>query len=542
MTTKEVLDGPSPATDASAAEHDAWAEVERQLFEEPVVRKPVHKPVRKPGSSPASRPPLLRVPQLPWKSLGGGVLVLAAALLCGWWFMRGGSSAPVCVRLTNATPDDPARTAALSADGQRVAWVHAGALHIRSLTERSDRATPLPEGMLVEQLIWIGEGETFVAAARMTAGFNAGLWRLTPGGGQPVLLREGAHSPALSPDSSRIAFVQQDALGNKSIWSIAPDGSRASPLLADDDHDYLHPAWSPDGQRLVFVRSSRELIDIKLMTAPTEDGEAVEIVADFDPDTGPAWLGERALVFARRDARGASLMKLELDSEWQPDGDPVELTHVDDVSRLERIQAGARGRRVSFVGVRSRVDVYVAALEERGLTTPQRLTAGRSDHWPVAWSAAGDSLVMNVETDRHSEIVLQPVTGAGEPVRIGEGRVWAVTAGGDLLYGASDTLTTRVLRLSKHGTPKLLGELPVPVIHSRSVFRCPDREAGAGCVLGLKERDVLYLHAYDPREASGKGRLLVEALRRDEVPEPARGAAPADFRAASRVLAGLEDA
>jgi len=34
---------------------------------------------------------------------------------------------------------------------------------------------------------------------------------------------------------------------------------------------------------------------------------------------------------------------------------------------------------------------------------------------------------------------------------------------------------------------------------------------------------------------------LVEALRRGEVPEPARGVAPRDFRHASRILAGLEE-
>ena len=36
-------------------------------------------------------------------------------------------------------------------------------------------------------------------------------------------------------------------------------------------------------------------------------------------------------------------------------------------------------------------------------------------------------------------------------------------------------------------------------------------------------------------------RELVEALRRGEVPAPARGVAPRDFRHASRILAGLEE-
>jgi NADH-quinone oxidoreductase subunit E len=37
-------------------------------------------------------------------------------------------------------------------------------------------------------------------------------------------------------------------------------------------------------------------------------------------------------------------------------------------------------------------------------------------------------------------------------------------------------------------------------------------------------------------------RELVDSLRRGEVPTPARGEAPKDFRDASRILAGAEDA
>jgi NADH-quinone oxidoreductase subunit E len=44
------------------------------------------------------------------------------------------------------------------------------------------------------------------------------------------------------------------------------------------------------------------------------------------------------------------------------------------------------------------------------------------------------------------------------------------------------------------------------------------------------------------RVTAERMRELVEALRRGEVPAPARGEAPKDFRDASRILAGAEDA
>jgi hypothetical protein len=36
-------------------------------------------------------------------------------------------------------------------------------------------------------------------------------------------------------------------------------------------------------------------------------------------------------------------------------------------------------------------------------------------------------------------------------------------------------------------------------------------------------------------------REIVERLRNGEVPEPSRGIAPADFKHASRILAGIEE-
>jgi Tol biopolymer transport system component len=494
-------DAPILTIEPRPGERDVWAEVEQELFAEPAVRKP---------SRPVAPPPPVRfrVPELPWIWIGAGGLALVTCALLVWFLLsRAGGGPPQGVRLTRTSPEQPVRAGALVLDGERVAWVHGGSLHVCSLAGTDERSTPLPQGMLVEDLVW-DHDENVVVAARMTAGFDAGLWRLGRQGQPPVKLRARAHSPALSSDGRRLAFVEQDTL-HRSIWTMGVDGAEPRPLLDDDAYEHSHPAWSPDGRRLALVRASRESIDVKLLTVSAAGGEAVEVAVDFDPETGAAWLDDHTLVFGRRSGRGATLWKLGLDSAWRVDGDPVELLRVDEVSHLDRIRVGAGGRRLSFIAVRTRVDVYVADVGDQALGSPRRLTSGYADHWPVAWSPDGASLLMNVEADRRSEIVLHPVSGETEPARVTEGRVWAVTAGGDLLYGAADTLATRVLRLASDGEPQLLGELPLPAISSRSLLRCAEREGG-GCVLGLRERDVLLLHAFDPRQRSGKGRLLAK--------------------------------
>jgi dipeptidyl aminopeptidase/acylaminoacyl peptidase len=63
-------------------------------------------------------------------------------------------------------------------------------------------------------------------------------------GGAPRGLGPGA-DPAVSPDGRLIAYVR-----NGRIWLIRPDGSEQRQLTATGG---FRPVWSPDGRRLVFT-------------------------------------------------------------------------------------------------------------------------------------------------------------------------------------------------------------------------------------------------------------------------------------------------
>jgi Tol biopolymer transport system component len=93
----------------------------------------------------------------------------------------------------------------------------------------------------------------------MSAGGNA-LRRLVGG----VYGGSGEHGPAWSPDGERLAFIKPD--GRKPwIWTIRADGSGARRLVSGTDIN--HPVWSPNGREIAFDQWTGEQQEFFVMKA-----------------------------------------------------------------------------------------------------------------------------------------------------------------------------------------------------------------------------------------------------------------------------------
>lgn len=178
-------------------------------------------------------------------------------------------------------------------------------------------------------------------------------------------------APTWSPDGARIAFsrirIGRDRYA-MSIVSAAADGSNQRTVYSeaanvDDENAELaflySPAWSPDGQQILFTRSAEGLANAEnlrpaLYVAPATGGTA------------------RLLA---RDAR---------DGEWSPDGTRIAFTGVD--------TGRACDGDCEFAG-----DLYVMNADGTGRT---QLTKSRADDANPSWSGDGGWIAFH--SDRNS--------------------------------------------------------------------------------------------------------------------------------------------
>ncbi len=202
-----------------------------------------------------------------------------------------------------------------------------------------------------------------------------------------VFALQYASDPRLSPDGDRVVYVRRSMdimkdKGRSQLWVCDVSGENHRPLTGEWGES--SPRWSPDGTRIAYVASDPDTEKAQLFVQWVDAETRTAITQLTEGPSDHSWSRDgRRLAFICKVAASApkpifTLPSAPAGAEW---ADPPRVIE-ELVYRRDGSGYGKPGNRHVFV---------VAA--DGG--APRQLTDGEFDHsGPLSWSAAGDALYL----------------------------------------------------------------------------------------------------------------------------------------------------
>jgi eukaryotic-like serine/threonine-protein kinase len=453
-----------------------------------------------------------------------GVVALVVGLTVLAWFLLRHPPRPSAEltqkRLTFNSNGNPVQSAAISPDGKYLAYSDAAAIHVKLLSTGEERLISrpagVPAGTFWSVASWFPDSTQLLASA---SDGHPSMWAVSVLGQSPRELREGALGIEVSPDGTHIAFTPAmvSDIGFREIWVMGSQGDNPQKVLAVGENDWLEKAhWSPDGQRLAYLRVQRtaeryersiETCDLKGASRTVAVSEADVYVSDF------FWLPDERIIYSRQESsasRDDNLWQIGIDGHSGTPADrPKRITQWAG-SSLSGLSASADGKRLILQKTTYQYQVYLGELAAGGtrMSSPRRLTNDEASDYPSAWTA--DSKAVLFYSDRYG-------TGSIFKQRINQDTAEPVSTPTQDVGGAvssSDGAWILYLENPKQPQSRLMrvpvnGGVPQPVMETRNGARYECAPPPASLCLIVEESEdqkQLTLTAFDP--VKGRGNVL----------------------------------
>jgi hypothetical protein len=243
--------------------------------------------------------------------------------------------------------------------------------------------------------------------------YSAGHWQIfsaQPDGSERTQLTSPSTDhfhPAWSPDGRKIVFSAQNAGGDNEIHVMNADGSNIVQLTKGPGWSYL-PAWSPDASRIAFVSNREGNDEIYVMDADGSD--QTRLTDDPDEDLSPVWSPDGTRIAFQSNRTGGNEIFV-----MAPDGTRIR-NLTDEPGSGEFDPAWSPdGTMIAFASDRDgNPEIYVMNADGSGAT---RLTTDPAHDWSPAWAPDGLSLAFESDRDGGTALYVMELDGS-EPVRL----------------------------------------------------------------------------------------------------------------------------
>jgi len=355
-------------------------------------------------------------------SIGG----VAGAILANW---PHGSIQFSQRRLTANLEDHPVWGSTISPDGKYLAFTDNTGFYLREIDNGETHALNVLKGSLVTPTAWYPDGIRLLVTVVENPTSLPSLWQVSIMGDPPHKLIDDARVATLSRDGSQIAFVRPTN-GEDQLWAMQADGENPRKLPSGQRSGFGHPAWSPDGRRIIYPVSIYEAGHFGMTTGISvldlKSGRQDSVVPRDNSypmlngyangvtfGRGLVWTRDNHLIFSLSEPRpnqaDSNLWSVGLDEHGHMTSAPVRLTATPDV--VGELSATEDAKRIAFTKYSDNPDVYLAELTGGGrrLSALRQLTLDQRRDFPYSWTPDNKEVLFASDRDGPFHIFKQPI-------------------------------------------------------------------------------------------------------------------------------------
>lgn len=268
-------------------------------------------------------------------------------------------------------------------------------------------------------------------------GKGGDIFIVKPFGGDPLKLVSDAFDPAWSPDGNEIVF-RSGRDGQWDLWKIPAAGGEPARITNDGYYDY-QPVWSPDGKWIVFGSTAGGSA-YALYAIPAEGGERIRLTGDSSLVSGPELIDNGTnLVYSSAKGGTLNLWSMPFKPDAQGFQIPRRITtgHGDDVN----VAVSRDQKKIAYSAVSAAPDIWELTIatgalrqitSENGLENQVRMAPDGS-RFVIHSDRGGISALWIVDLKGTFTRLLSP--GSGFPA-------WSPD-GSRISYGASGNVEIR---------------------------------------------------------------------------------------------------